>query len=106
MELCCASRWLSSRKRTDDLYSGTTRRRRNDAERGVWSSSWQLNCIPVDTYFFQFGDHGPIKIGKSGNFKKRLRNTETLQPEAIRLLLCLEGDCETQHHRQFEHLLL
>lgn len=45
-----------------------------------------------DLYFFEAGDGGPIKIGRSRNVKKRLYAVQTSSPQKVRLLAVLGGE--------------
>lgn len=55
----------------------------------------------IYTYFIAKGWPGPIKIGKSKNPAKRLRQLQTASPERLHLVAYIEGDVEKELHRRF-----
>lgn len=56
------------------------------------------------TYFFQAGSDEPIKIGKSWNPEKRLKQVQNGYPRPLRLLAKVRGDLEVEIHCQFKHI--
>ncbi len=56
----------------------------------------------VRTYFIQSGSAGAIKIGISGDPRRRMADLQTAHPEKLRLLGILEGDCERELHKRFK----
>ncbi len=63
---------------------------------------------PAVVYFVQQGNDGPIKIGASRNFDKRLKKLRTHSPVGIRVLGTFPGGFEAErdlHHELAAHQL-
>lgn len=72
------------------------------------SDHMRRKATPALVYFVQQGDDGPIKIGASRNFDKRLRTLRTHSPVELNVLGTFPGgfDLERElHHELMDHQL-
>lgn len=62
--------------------------------------------MPV--YMIRAGDDGPVKIGVSGNIKKRVATLQGAHPRQLTLLRVVDGtfSTEKQFHSRFSHVRL
>jgi hypothetical protein len=58
----------------------------------------------MKTYFIEASATGYIKIGRSADPIRRLKNLTTASPSALRLIGVLDHDCEAELHRQYASL--
>lgn len=69
---------------------------------------WIPRKYSYQVYFIQPVDGGPVKIGKSEDPRKRLREIQTGHPAKLQIVGLIDGDesLERELHRKFAHLRL
>ncbi len=61
----------------------------------------QLEAYGTVTYFIQRVPNGPVKIGRTGNARKRLAELQTASAEQLVIRGVIKSDRERQLHEQF-----